>query len=60
MSELAREFFQHNPAIAGPLLAMLIFGVVFALATVRAMRASDEYIERMASLALEGEERSDV
>ncbi|MBX3274525.1 MAG: hypothetical protein KF729_29945 [Sandaracinaceae bacterium] len=55
MSELARDFFAHNPAIAGPLLAMAMFAFVFVTAAIRAWRASHEHVNRMAQLALEGE-----
>ncbi len=55
MSELARDFFSHNPAMAGPLIAMVLFAVVFLAAVYRAMRADRTHIEKMAHLALEGD-----
>lgn len=55
MSELARDFFSDNPAIAGPLVAMLLFTVVFAAAVVRVMRAENGHVDRMARLPLEGD-----
>ena len=60
MSELAREFFAHNPAMAGPLIAMFLFATVFSLAALRAWRVSPEHVKRMSNLAFEGEtEESD-
>ena len=60
MSELARDFFANNPAMAGPMISMFLFGLVFFTAAVRAFRASPEHVDRMAHLALEGEaEESD-
>ena len=55
MGELARDFFSENPAIAGPLIAMLLFTTVFVAAVVRVMRAKREHVDRMAHLPLEGE-----
>ena len=55
MSELAADFFANNPAMAGPMIAMLLFIAVFVAATVRAWRISPEHVERLAHLALEGE-----
>lgn len=56
MSELAADFFRDNPAMAGPLLAMLMFTIVFVAAAIRAWRASPEHVSRMSQLALEGED----
>ncbi len=55
MSELARDFFANNPAMAGPLLAMLLFTLVFVVAALRAWRVSPEHVKRMSQLAFEGE-----
>lgn len=55
MSELAADFFANNPAMAGPLLAMLMFTFVFVAAALRAWRVSAEHVTRMSHLALEGE-----
>lgn len=55
MSEMARDFFSDNPAIAGPLVAMLLFTVVFAVAAVRALRAERAHVDRLSRLPLEGE-----
>ena len=56
MSEMARDFFSDNPAIAGPLIAMLVFTLVFAAAVVRVIRAQREHVDRMAHLPLEGDD----
>ena len=58
MTDLARDFFAGNPAMAGPMLAMFLFGLVFTVAALRAWRASPEHVDRMARLALEGDEGS--
>ena len=55
MSELARDFFSDNPAIAGPLVAMVLFGVVFAAAIVRVLRTEKSHVNKMAHLPLEGD-----
>ena len=55
MSDMARDFFSHNPLLAGPLIAMLLFTAVFAAAVVRVVRAKREHVDRMAQLPLEGE-----
>lgn len=55
MSELARDFFSDNPAMAGPLIAMLLFATVFAAAVYRAFRADKQHVDKMARLALEGD-----
>ncbi|MCA9606188.1 MAG: hypothetical protein KC619_11365 [Myxococcales bacterium] len=56
MSELAHDFFANNPAMAGPLLAMLMFTFVFTVAGLRAWRVSQKHVDHMANLALEGED----
>ncbi len=55
MSELARDFFATNPAMAGPMVAMFLFAVAFSMAALRAWRASPEHVRRMARLALDDE-----
>ena len=55
MSELARSFFSDNPAIAGPLIAIVVFTLVFVSAVVRVLRANREHVDRMARLPLEGD-----
>lgn len=55
MSELAADFFANNPAMAGPMVAMILFIAVFVAAAIRAWRISPEHIDRLAHLALEGE-----
>jgi hypothetical protein len=60
MSDLARDFFSHNPALAGPLIAMALFGLVFLAAAYRAARADKGHVDRMARLALEGDGPSEA
>jgi len=55
ISELARDFFQNNPTIAGPLVAIGIFVVIFTIATIRAMKADKSYIAHMSHLPLDGD-----
>lgn len=55
MSELAREFFAHNPALTGPLIAMVLFTAVFVIAAVRAFSMRTDKIHRLANLALDDE-----
>lgn len=55
MSELARDFFRDNPALAGPLIAMVLFTMVFLAGVWRALRADRTHVDRMAQLALEGD-----
>ena len=56
MSEMAREFFSDNPAMAGPLFAMLLFTTVFVVALVRVLVTRRDEIERLAHLPFEGED----
>ncbi len=60
MSEMARDFFGNNPALSGPLIAMLLFSVVFVAAVLRAFKTERSHVDRLAHLPLEGEETSDV
>jgi hypothetical protein len=53
MRDIATEFFHGNPALAGPLLALVLFTVVFVVATVRALRAAPAKIDHIARLPLE-------
>lgn len=58
MRDLAFDFFQRSPAMAGPVVALLVFFVVFAVAAARAVRARRQDLERAARLVLEGEEKT--
>jgi hypothetical protein len=53
MRQIAESFFERSPAMAGPLIAMLIFFVVFALVIVRVVRAPKCDLDRSAHLPLE-------
>ncbi len=55
MGEMARDFFSDNPATSGPLIAMLLFVTIFVVASIRAWRADAAHVDRVARLALEGE-----
>lgn len=56
MSDIARDFFANNPAMGGPVLAIVIFTLVFAVAAFRALTADKAHVDRMSMLALEGED----
>jgi hypothetical protein len=53
MRQLAESFFASSPVMAAPLIAMLIFMVVFGLVLVRVMRTRREELDRSARLPLE-------
>jgi hypothetical protein len=53
MRQIAEGFFSESPVMAAPLVAMLIFLGVFALAVVHAVRARRTEVERCARLPLE-------
>lgn len=55
MSEMAKQFFAGNPALSGPLIALIVFVFVFVVAAVRAFRAERAHIDRLARLPLESE-----
>ena len=60
MRDVAQDFFSASPVMAAPLVALLIFFVVFILVLVRATRTRHDVTDRAAHLALEGEEARDV
>jgi len=53
MSRMAESFFAMSPLLAAPLVAMVIFGVVFVAISLRAMRTPNEEIERRRAMPLE-------
>lgn len=55
MSAFARDFFVRSPALVFPVLALVIFFVVFVAMVVRAMRTPSSEAEALAKLPLEGE-----
>lgn len=58
ISEMARDLMSDNPALSGPVIAMLLFCLVFVVAVVWVVRAKSEHVDRMARLPLEGEDES--
>lgn len=53
MRRIAESFFADSPVMAAPLIAMLIFMVVFGLVIVRVIRTRREDVDRSARLPLE-------
>lgn len=53
MRAIAEGFFEESPVMAAPLIAMLIFMVVFGLVIVRVIRTRREDLDRSARLPLE-------
>lgn len=53
MRRMAESFFADSPVMAGPLIAMLIFMIVFGLVIVRVIRTRREELDRSARLPLE-------
>lgn len=60
MSEMVRGLFSDNPAVLGPIGALLLFVAVFVIATVRAVRAERGALERVARLPLEDESTTEA
>ena len=60
MRDIAHGFFEASPAMAGPLLALLIFFVVFAAIAWRVMRSRPTDWTGAASLPLEDESSAPV
>lgn len=58
MSEMVRELFMGNPAVIGPVIALVLFVTVFTIAAVRAMKAEHTELERIARLPLDEEAES--
>ena len=59
MRDVAHDFFQASPLMAGPLVALVIFATVFVLVSIRVMRTRRDAVDRAAHLVLEGEEVPD-
>jgi hypothetical protein len=53
MSRMAESFFASSPLLALPIVAMVIFGVVFLAITTRAMRTPRDEIEKRRAMPLE-------
>jgi uncharacterized membrane protein (DUF485 family) len=49
----ASDFFARSPVLIFPLVALGLFMTVFVLATVRALMANREHLDRMSRLPLE-------
>jgi hypothetical protein len=58
MSTIARQFFADSPVILFPILALLLFLVVFVVITVRAFRARPEEIDALARIPFGDEEEA--
>ena len=50
---MAREFFGASPLLALPILALLIFAVVFVLLAVRTLRLRQSEVDQRARIALD-------
>ena len=59
MSRLASDFFAQSPALLLPVLALVLFVVVFTVMTVRAMKMNKKTVTRLASLPLQHQEDAD-
>ena len=55
MSRLASDFFSQSPALLLPLLALVLFIIVFLFIVVRAMRMSASEADENARIPLEEE-----
>lgn len=58
MRDIAHGFFAQSPAMAGPLVGLVLFFLVFLAIAVRVMRARATDYQSAASLALEGDDAS--
>jgi hypothetical protein len=54
---MVSDFFERSPVLLGPVIALLIFAVVFTATAVHALRMHKETHDRMAKLPLEDERR---
>ena len=52
LSALASDFFSQSPVLLLPVVALLIFMVVFTVMAVRAFRMPDEAVNEVANLPL--------
>ena len=59
MRDLAHDFFAASPVMAAPLVALVLFVIVFVLVSIRVMRTRKGDADRAAHLVLEGEEVRD-
>jgi len=55
MRALLTDFFARSPAMAGPIVAILVFFCVFALVIVYLMSGKRERFDALAAIPLEGE-----
>ncbi|MGB8332095.1 MAG: hypothetical protein WCE62_18360 [Polyangiales bacterium] len=55
MRQFASEFFEQSPVLLYPLIALLLFFVVFLVVLVRVMRMSATEIDQCARIPLEDE-----
>ncbi len=55
MSKFAAEFFQQSPALLYPVLALVLFFIVFLFVIVRVMRMSAKEADHNARIPLEEE-----
>jgi hypothetical protein len=55
MSWIASEYFQRSPLLVFPLIALVLFMLVFVAAIARAALTSRERLDQLARLPLEGE-----
>jgi hypothetical protein len=60
MRDIAHDFFTTSPVMAAPLVALVLFVIVFVLVSLRAIRTQRSDADRAAQLALEGEEARDA
>jgi len=56
LSQLSADYFSRSPVLAWPLLALVLFMIVFIAITVRAIFGRREVMERHAALPLESNE----
>jgi hypothetical protein len=59
LSLISIDFFARSPVLALPVLAMLLFMVVFVANVVRAFRTREPELDRLASLPFADEEEVD-
>ena len=52
LSQFSADFFARSPVLAGPVVALGIFIVVFVAVSVRAARTKKTELDRMAALPL--------
>lgn len=53
MRDIAHDFFTHSPAMAGPLVALVLFFVVFTAALLRVLRTRPADWASQAALPLD-------